>query len=125
MVIRNKRISQSASEVQLTVCIDCIAVRKMLKWILKGYFYADSWWIMDRILNTPHTEQEIIEILSSDSKCFGNYEKWSRPLAEWAFKILLRENLIIKSVSEENSFYFTESCIPKKRGRPRKDKDLA
>ncbi|MBQ6378522.1 MAG: hypothetical protein IJJ56_06975 [Prevotella sp.] len=93
----------------------------MVQWIFYHYHHNCDWLYQEQ-LATPHRELELIEMFEYDPKCFGNYsEKWARPLSEWAFNACLREKYIIKSATLENQFYFSEKCIIKKRGRPRKE----
>jgi len=124
MIIRNKRISKFADEVQLCVSYTSVDIKKMVQWLFRCYYHKDCKWLIPQELATPHTEQDIIELFQCDPKCFANYQdKWSRLLSEWAFNISLKEGFIQKSATTENAYFFSPKCVQKKRGRPSK-KDL-
>ena len=121
MVLRNKRINRQANEIMLSVSYGLPDIKKMIQWIFLCYYYKDCDWLLNDRLSTPHTEQEILELFKLDPKCFGNYEeKWANPLSEWAFNFCLREKYIFQSASNDNHYFFTDLCVPKKTGRPRK-----
>lgn len=118
MILRNKRISKQANEIQLSVCYGIPDVKRMVQWIFY-LFHHDCDYLYQSMLKMPQSEMDIIEIFVRDKNCFGNYGlKWARPLAEWAFNVCLREKFIIRSATTENQYYFTEKCLTKKRGRP-------
>lgn len=121
MILRNKRISQQASEIQLSLSYGVADVRKMVQWMYKCYFHKGCDWLASSLLAQPHTEQELLGLLASDPQCFGNYQtKWAETLAQWALNVSLREKIIIKSATEPNTYFFTDLAVAKKIGRPPK-----
>lgn len=124
MVLRNKSISPTAKNVQLSLSYGEPDVSDMFKWLCRCYLLHGFAYDVSGQLARPFTEQDILYMLSHDLHCFGNYqEKWAQKLAEWCFLFALRIGLIIKSAVEENTYYFTESCLEKKRGRPLKTQE--
>ena len=122
MVLRNKSISPTAKNVQLSLSYGEPDVVDMFKWLCRCYV-THSFDVAGQLAR-PFTEQDLLYMLSHDLHCFGNYqEKWAQKLAEWCFLFALRIGLIIKSAVEENTYYFTESCLEKKRGRPFKTQE--
>ena len=124
MVLRNKSISPTAKNVQLSLSYGEPDVVDMFKWLCRCYVTHNCDFDIAGQLARPFTEQDLLYMLSHDLHCFGNYqEKWAQKLAEWCFLLALRIGLIIKSAVEENAYYFTESCLEKKRGRPFKTQE--
>ena len=123
LILRNKKISPTAKNVQLSVCYGDVDVKRMMQWIFLCYYYKGSDWRLKEILAEPHSEQDILYLLTIDPKCFGNFQgKWGKLLSEWCFNLALRNQYIISSVVDKNVYYFTESCVEKHRGRPKKSK---
>lgn len=121
MILRNKRIKKEAEEIQLYVSYGEPDVKKMVQWMFNCYYYHNCQWLLTEKLEQPHSEQELLEILQNDPKCFGNFEtKWAKLLAEWAFNSCIRHGYLKPSAIDENRYYFTELCVPRKAGRPPK-----
>lgn len=121
MILRNKRINKHAEEIQLSVSYGQPDVKKMIQWVFNCYYFHGCAWLLTEKLESPHSEQDLIELLKNDPNCFGNYEsKWAQQLSEWAFNACLRLGFLKKSATNENRYYFTELCVPKKAGRPPK-----
>lgn len=122
MILRNKRISKEAADISLHISYSEVDARKMVQWIFYCYYYKGSDWRLREILAEPVTEQDLLDLFATDWRCFGNFQaKWAETLAGWALAVCLRKKWIIQSQTTPNTFYFTDFCVQKKKGRPKNE----
>lgn len=106
---------------ELSVSYTKVDVLQFLRFMFNLCHYGCEWMITQQ-LTIKHTEQEFLYTLEHAPQIFGNYqEKWAKQLASWCFSQALKEGYIYQSKVEENAYYFSEICVEKKRGRPKKE----
>lgn len=121
MVLRNKRINVDSDTVQLSLSYSEVDVLRMFQFIFNQCLGGDNEWIQADLLQTPFSEQLVMSYLTEHPKCFGNHDyKWSIQLARWAFTQAVGNGYIKQSVTADNTIYFTEKCVVRRRGRPSK-----
>lgn len=123
MILRNKRISKEAADIQLHVSFSAADVRNWIKMYAYTFTHGElSGYNYDYARSALMDEADVRWYFEHEGRILLSWPtKWKEQLSAWAWAVAIREGFLKPSATpgHENEYHFADSML-RPVGRPKK-----